>query len=276
MSISRFSVRFFIIAALLCQIVFQKSMAQSPNASFTTLPASSVGLVTICQGQQITFINTSTNTVPGATYTWNFGTGATPTTATGIGPHNVIYNSVTTTNGSLTVVNTNGLSNNSSLSIQVNTTPTSNITLANSGSSFATTTSGGLTLFRNCSVNLSTAFLFNVTSYQVGTTQTFNWGDGSPNSTQANLSGSNQITHTYGLGQFTHSVVLPNGCQVIKQYTIFNGEAPIITVSGSGQTTCLPFPYSVDILSNNIPGTNYNVSFSDGSPASLFTTVNFF
>lgn len=276
MSISRFYMRFLLIAALICPILWQKSLAQSPIASFTTLPASSVGTVTICQGQQVTYINTSTNTVPGATYTWNFGTGATPTTATGIGPHNVIYNSVTTTTASLTVVNTNSLANNTSLSVQVNPTPTSNITLANSGSSFATTTSGGLTLFRNCSISASTAFLFNVTSYQVGTTQTFNWGDGSPNSTQANLSGTNQITHTYGLGQFTltHTVILPNGCQIIKQYTIFNGEAPVITVSGSGQTTCLPFPYSVDILSNNIPGTNYNVSFSDGSPASLFTTVN--
>ena len=219
MSISRFYMRFLLIAALICPILWQKSLAQSPIASFTTLPASSVGTVTICQGQQVTYINTSTNTVPGATYTWNFGIGATPTTATGIGPHNVIYNSVTTTTASLTVLNTNGLSNSTTLSIQVNTTPTSNITLANSGASFATTTAGGLTLFRNCSISLSTAFLFNVTSYQVGTTQTFNWGDGSPNSTQANLSGSNQITHTYGLGQFTltHTAILPNGCQVVKQ-----------------------------------------------------------
>ncbi|MCF8411647.1 MAG: hypothetical protein K9G31_10175, partial [Crocinitomicaceae bacterium] len=177
MSISPFSLRILSFAMLFFLSFFQEILAQSPIASFTTLPASSGGTVTVCQGQQVTFVNTSTNTVPGATYTWNFGTGATPTTATGIGPHNVIYNTVTTASASLAVVNTNNLANSTSLSVQVNTAPTSNITLANNGASFATTTSGGLTLFRNCSVSLSTAFLFNVTSYQVGTTQTFNWGD---------------------------------------------------------------------------------------------------
>jgi gliding motility-associated-like protein len=147
--------------------------------------------------------------------------------------------------------------------------------MLNSGAGFATTTSGGLTLFRNCTSSASTIFNFGVTAYAAGTTQTFNWGDNTPNSTEANLAG-NQISHDYTLGQYTltHTVVLPNGCQVIKQYIVFNGQAPVITVSGSGQNTCLPFPYELDILSNNIPGTNYNVSFTDGSPASVFTTVN--
>jgi hypothetical protein len=112
-------------------------------------------------------------------------------------------------------------------------------------------------------------------SYPVGTTQTFQWGDGTPNSSQLDIV-SNQISHTYNLGEFTltHTVISPNGCQTVKQYYIFNGDAPELTVSGSGQTTCLPFPYSLDILSNRIPGTNYTVSFTDGSPSSIFSTVN--
>jgi gliding motility-associated-like protein len=259
-----------LVFLLLTQIIF----SQTPTASFGTIPASSGGSITVCQGQTITYINSSTNT-SGSTYQWSFGVGASPSTATGVGPHTVTYNTVTTTGASLTVTNSNGNSDIESLSVIVNVSPSSNLTLLNSGAGFATTTSGGLTLFRNCTSASSTLFNFGVSAYAVGTTQTFNWGDGSPNSTHNDLVG-NQISHSYGLGQFTltHTVVLPNGCQVVKQYIVFNGEAPVITVSGSGQNTCLPFPYSLDILSNNVPGTNYNVSFTDGSPASIFTTVN--
>jgi gliding motility-associated-like protein len=250
-------------------------LGQTPVATFGTIPVSSGGSVSVCQGQTVIYINTSTNTNPGATYQWSFGAGATPTNATGVGPHIVTYNTVTTTSASLTVTNPNGNFDIEPLSIVVNVSPTSNLTLLNSGAGFGTSTAGGLTLFRNCTSSTSTTFNFGLTAYALGTTQTFSWGDGTPNSTQADLV-SNQISHDYGLGQFnlTHTVLLPNGCQVVKQYTVFNGQAPVITVSGSGQNTCLPSPYELDILSNNVPGTNYNVSFTDGSPSSIFTTVN--
>lgn len=259
-----------LVFLLLSQVVF----SQTPVATFGTIPASSGGSVTVCQGQTITYINSSTNT-SGATYQWSFGVGASPSTATGVGPHTVTYSTVTTTGVSLTVTNSNGNSDTEPLSIVVNVTPASNLTLLNSGPGFATATANGLTLFRNCTSSASNTFNFGVTSYAAGTTQIFNWGDNTPNSTHNDLV-SNQISHNYALGQYTltHTVVLPNGCQVIKQYTVFNGQAPVITVSGSGQNTCLPFPYELDILSNNVPGTLYNVSFSDGSPASVFNTVN--
>ena len=260
-----------LVILLISEIIF----AQTPIATFGTIPATSGGSVTVCQGQTITYINSSSNTNPGATYQWSFGTGANPTSATGVGPHIVTYNTVTSTGASLTVTNPNGNFDVEPISIVVNVSPTSNLTLLNSGAGFGTSTAGGLTLFRNCTSSTSTTFNFGLTAYAPGTTQTFSWGDGTPNSTQADLVG-NQISHDYGLGQFnlTHTVLLPNGCQVIKQYTVFNGQAPVITVSGSGQNTCLPSPYELDILSNNVPGTNYNVSFTDGSPSSIFTTVN--
>jgi gliding motility-associated-like protein len=271
--------RFFTSKIILGLSLFFTSIAsfsQNPVASFTTsLGSSSGGSLTICQGQQVTFINNS-SALAGATYNWSFGTGSNPSTANTAGPHAVVFNSITaSTTATLTVQNPGGTSSSASLTIVVNETPTSNITLLNSGAGFATTTSNGLTLFRNCTSSASTTFNFGVTAYLVGTTQTFNWGDGTPNSTQADLV-SNQIAHNYALGQYnlTHTVVLPNGCQIVKQYAVFNGQAPVITVSGSGQNTCLPFPYDLDILSNNVPGTLYNVSFTDGSPASIFTTVN--
>ena len=42
-----------------------------------------------CDGQQVTFTNQSSGTVN--TYSWNFGDGATPSTASTAGPHNVTY-----------------------------------------------------------------------------------------------------------------------------------------------------------------------------------------
>jgi gliding motility-associated-like protein len=272
MKILRFS-NFKITALVFLFLGFQL-IVLSQTASFTTLPVNSGASLTVCQGQQVTFINTSTGISPGATYAWSFNSG-TPNSVSGTGPHNIIYNTVTTTSATLTITNTNGTTLISTMSITVNVTPTSNLTLLNSGAGFATSSANGLTLFRNCTSSASTTFNFGVTAYAVGTTQIFNWGDGTPNSTQIDVVG-NQISHDYALGQYTltHTVVLPNGCQVIKQYTVFNGQAPVITVSGSGQNTCLPFPYDLDILSNNVPGTLYNVSFSDGTPASVFTTVN--
>ena len=272
MKILRFS-NFKITAMFVLFLCFQKVIL-AQTASFTTLPVNSGASLTICQGQQVTFINTSTGISPGATYAWTFSSG-TPASATGTGPHTIGYNTVANTTATLVITNTNGTTLTSSMSITVNVTPTSNITLLNSGSGFATSTANGITLFRNCTSSASTTFNFGVTAYAPGTTQTFNWGDGTPNSTHVDLV-SNQISHNYALGQYTltHTVVLSNGCQVIKQYTVFNGQAPVITVSGSGQNTCLPFPYDLDILSNNVPGTLYNVSFSDGTPASVFTTVN--
>jgi gliding motility-associated-like protein len=238
--------------------------------TISTFPAASGGNVTICQGQSIIY-NVSSPSA-GVGYSWTFGAGASPQTVNGNGPFNITYNTITS--GTQVVLFGNG-SAVGSINVIVNPIPVSSVTLLNSGAGFGTTTSNGLTLFRNCTLSASTTFNFGVTSYAAGTTQTFNWGDGTSNGTQADLV-SNQISHAYALGQYTltHTVVLPNGCQVVKQYTVFNGEAPVITVSGSGQNTCLPFPYSLDILSNNVPGTNYNVSFSDQSPASVFTTVN--
>ena len=64
---------------------------------------------TICEGNTVTFTNTSTGTSGGSTYAWDFGSGASPATATGAGPHTVTY----TTGGSKTVslVVTEGVTN---------------------------------------------------------------------------------------------------------------------------------------------------------------------
>lgn len=59
-----------------------------------------------CINTPVTFTSVSIGTID--TYLWNFGDGATPATATGAGPHTVIYSTENTRTVSLTVTNTVG------------------------------------------------------------------------------------------------------------------------------------------------------------------------
>ena len=72
------------------------------TANFTATPNP------VCLGSAVTFTSTST----GATsYAWNFGTGATPATATTAGPHSVTYSTTGTKNVSLQINGTGPTSN---------------------------------------------------------------------------------------------------------------------------------------------------------------------
>lgn len=66
-----------------------------------------------CLNAPVTFVSVAVGTVDN--YLWNFGEGAQPATATGIGPHTVIYGTEGTKNVSLTVSNSigNNTKNNS-------------------------------------------------------------------------------------------------------------------------------------------------------------------
>jgi hypothetical protein len=68
----------------------------APSANF------SVSSTEICPGGEVTFYNETTG--PQNTFDWNFGEGATPATATGMGPHVVSWNTSGLKEISLTVV----------------------------------------------------------------------------------------------------------------------------------------------------------------------------
>jgi uncharacterized repeat protein (TIGR01451 family) len=55
-------------------------------------------------------ISVSANNIPGVTYAWNFGAGASPATATTLGPHNVSYSTTGSKTISLVVTSTTGCS----------------------------------------------------------------------------------------------------------------------------------------------------------------------
>lgn len=70
------------------------------TANFTTDKPST------CIGGQLSFTNASSGLNGSETYSWNFGSGATPPTATGIGPHKVSYSTSGSKDVSLTVSRT--------------------------------------------------------------------------------------------------------------------------------------------------------------------------
>jgi gliding motility-associated-like protein len=59
----------------------------------------------ICLGESIVFTDTSEGVTPGTLYQWDFGAGAVPATATGAGPHDVIYATTGSKSVQLTVDN---------------------------------------------------------------------------------------------------------------------------------------------------------------------------
>jgi gliding motility-associated-like protein len=259
---------------LLSLLTSISAFSQTPVANFSTNPSYTGSSMTVCQGQTVVFTSTSTNTLGGATYTWSFGPGSTPANAS-TPSVSVLFNTVVTNQViSLTVNNNNG-SNASTKTIQITVLASPNplLTLVSSGSGFSTSTQAGTTVFKNCSSSGSLPFIFN-SNYTNVVSQTFNWGDASASSNQTNLVGT-QISHTYPVGQFTltHTVTLSSGCSKTKTYIVFNGNAPVVTVSSSSQSTCTPALYSLDILANDVP-INYTVNFSDGTPSVNFTTLN--
>lgn len=72
----------------------------APVADFTASP------LVVCLGQSNTFTNASTGNP--TSYSWNFGSGANPATASGVGPHTVTYATSGLKTVSLTVANSGG------------------------------------------------------------------------------------------------------------------------------------------------------------------------
>ncbi|GAH99770.1 unnamed protein product, partial [marine sediment metagenome] len=87
----------------------------------------SASSTSVCSGSSVTFTDLSTGVSGSTTYSWNFGTGAAPPTASGVGPHIVTYTGSGTRTVSLTI--TEGASDTETKSdyITVNPLPTATI-----------------------------------------------------------------------------------------------------------------------------------------------------
>ncbi|MFK7808687.1 MAG: LamG-like jellyroll fold domain-containing protein, partial [Saprospiraceae bacterium] len=180
----------------------------SPTAEIT-LPASA------CQGVATSF--TATDAGVGATYTWDFGTDATPATATGIGPHSVTYSS----GGSKTIgldVTLAGCTASDSESYTIFDAPSVTMTPPDS------------TICANSS---------NITFTASAGYPNYNWmviaGDATPVSSPT----PNSLEVSVGTTNFTIGVVVTdaNGCTNTTQTAITLSPVPT-TVAGSNSPVC--------------------------------------
>ncbi|MDA0912999.1 MAG: gliding motility-associated C-terminal domain-containing protein [Bacteroidetes bacterium] len=255
-------------------MVLAVSDAQSLQASFSTFPPSSSGTLVVCAGENVAFINTTVGDDPTATYSWDFGTGATPATSDSDGTVVVQYSySGALTTASLTVQNLSGETSTFSISVNVLASPISELSLLPDELDFYESLEDGVLTFTHC--NSDGPQLLSLDCNEDNTvSQTFGWGDGSPDSDESAII-DGVISHTYPVGDFEleHYIQYDNGCSEVRNYRIFNGSAPIVTVSGSGQNTCTPSPYQIEIISNNVP-IDYTISYSDIFDVEDFTTAN--
>jgi gliding motility-associated-like protein len=235
-----------------------------PNAAFTQ------NQTTICDGGTISFTNQTAGS--GNTYYWLFGDGATSTSASPAHTYNVpegtgsIAFTVT-----LAVINAAGRMDIEQRVINVQQIPAE--PLLNSSQ---------YQLYNNqdylvqCT-SLPTDFIFidGLLNNPVGWSQSFtiNWGDASAIESYSSPLGF--ISHEYALGLYslTINMIGPNGCSISNTYNVFVGNTPAVFLGIPGNTEqCTPYTFNFPIsnVSNNVEGTTYLVTFSDGGAPQTF------
>ena len=154
---------------------------QEPTAALTASTQE------ICQTDTVSFL--AINTLPYTEYNWNFGSGAIPESASGIGPHTVQYMMAGQTPVQLNVSNIAG-STDAQENIVVNPLPVASFTVEELGE--------GAFSFQNTSTD--------------GLSYNWDFGDNSPGSTVENPS------HQYAEnGEFTVTLTVTNDCGTIEQ-----------------------------------------------------------
>ncbi|SHF90240.1 gliding motility-associated C-terminal domain-containing protein [Flavobacterium segetis] len=243
-------------------------------SSFSTSPAAdSNGTITICQGQKVTYTNTSAGNGSSLTFAWSFPGGDTDSAATE-GPHTITYNIAGSYTATLIV---NGAS--SSVNVVV-TSPTSTAVIALvEGNAWGTSTFNGKTYFTYCSGNSSApgglfSFVTNSTNTSAQTQHLFDWGDLQSDSyTGKNLSDPFHDYETSGTFQLTYTLVNPGGCSITKTYDIYIGASPTATINSGGiPVLCSPgsVTYNIFAGAQNSPNTQYTIQVNDGSNPVVF------
>ncbi|WP_309640735.1 PKD domain-containing protein [Flavobacterium sp.] len=272
----------FILALLLLGNSIRSYAATDNDKKFTTekkvilLGATISGTTTVCQNSAspvITFTG-SGGTSP-YTFTYNINGGPALTIST-IGSNSsvtVAVNTSVATNLTYNLINVIDTVSpiqiqNGSAIVTIKLSPDATLGGTGSGSIF-----NGIPVFRVCS-NVVSPFTFTNTSSttSLNTNYTINWGDGSPDFISTSWS-STPHTYAIGLWNLVYNIQGNNGCNTTKQYIVFVGSNPAVSLGNPGNTdicnsSSLTFP--ITGTTNNPPGTTYTVTFNDGSTPQVF------
>jgi gliding motility-associated-like protein len=245
----------------------------SQNVQFTTDPAPQNGTVTICEGNTVTFTDNSQNVPAGTSYNWSFP-GGTPSSATGSGPHSVVYN---TAGNYVAELSINGIEESDVISV-IGSAPNLEIDSTN-GFGWGISNFNNEQYFTVCSPSGFGELLdFSTSTYNTNsnTQHIIDWGDNSPPTsfTGLNISGDNHIYTETGTYVISYTVILENGCSYTQNYNVFIGASPSATVSTQG----IPIlcnsgsaVFNVFAGAQNANGTIYTFQINDGSPPQIFT-----
>lgn len=240
-----------------------------PNAAI------SVDMTTVCQYNDspvITFTGSAGTAPYTFTYTVNAGS---PQLITSTG-NTATLDVPTSNNGTLIytitqVQDQTGTSNTASGSVTVTVTEGPDASLGGTGAAIF----DGQPVFRICDNTVSTFTFTNISSTTTSFNQnyTIDWGDGTANFTTPTFGA--PVMHDYPVGIYTLTYTIQgnNGCTTVKEYAVFVGSNPAVSLGNPGNTDicnteALTFP--ITGTDNNPPGTIYTVTFNDGSPPQVF------
>lgn len=213
------------------------------SVSTCTLDANfAVSKTEVCTGSPVTVTDLSTGDTDGAVYTWSFGDGATPATASTKGPHSVSFNTVGVKTISLNIVN-GDLVSNKTATVTVGALPISPASIT-----------GPVTACQNTTSEYNIAPVANATSY----TWTFPAGaTGTPSANTASV--------RFGAQGGVISVTPISSCgsgQTVSTTVTVEASTGLTSITGDATGTCGDDKI---YYTNNIPGTTYTWTVPLGS-----------
>ncbi|HRH48391.1 MAG TPA: PKD domain-containing protein [Panacibacter sp.] len=231
-----------------------------------------------CGSDSIKF-DGKTSSGNGLSYLWTFNGNT-------IGTGNPIYHAYTTainSNGNsdfypyLTVTDNNGCYNQSpSQKVTVKNIPDANLINDPANSEFVIY--NGYPTFRHCVTLPSYTFIFknNSSTYDVDTSYTIDWGDGTGARTlKASWKKGDTIQHIFNTGNtiITLTVESSSGCSATQKFNVYLGSTPgggLVRPSNTDYCEGATVKFAVSGVSENPPGTVYVFSVNDGSPEQVF------
>ncbi len=224
------------------------SVTTSPTASFTVSPAA------VCTGSNATI--TFNGVAPGGTsYSWNFGAGASTSTASTAGPFSINWSSAGSKTISLTV-SAGGCTSTNTQNLTVSSPPSANFNLP-----------ANVCVGANATINYTGG-----AAAPPAATYTWNLGGGSP--AAGNVQGPLSISWATPGTKTVSLSVAQNGCTstpVSKNITVT--PLPTVSIAATPSSQCINQPVSIGISGPApVPGSTYQWTFTGGSPASSTST----
>lgn len=197
----------------------------------------------VCSGTNVPVTYTG-NAPSSATFSWNFGAGAVPSTITGIGPHNVTWTTAGTKTISLQVTNNGCTSTITTAQIVVNLSPTATFTVN------PTTICTG--------ANNKATITYTGNAYP---TSLYNWNFAGGTAVSGSGSGPYQVYWTNGGNINVNLTVTESGCSATQSVPVTVYETPVSSFIVSPTAAC--------------SGDNITVTYTGNMPCPNPATIPF-